>query len=48
MTIASNALGEMAIGAQLPGRGSKGNLNRPPANRQVVAKSDAVAQPEPR
>lgn len=48
MTIASNALSEMPLGAQLPGRGSKVSVSRPPSNRQIVAKSDGSAQPEPR
>jgi hypothetical protein len=48
VSISASALAETAIAAQQPSGGTKKPTNRPPSNRQIVAKSDAVAQPEPR
>jgi len=48
VSIAANSLGEIPIGAQVVGCGSKSPAKRPPSNRQLVAKADAVVQPEPR
>jgi len=48
MTISALPLGEAPISAQPAGGGPKKSPNRPPANRRLVAKTDAVALPEPR
>lgn len=46
MSLAAASIGERAVAGQGPQ--SSSSRGKPPPKRQVVAKTDAVEQPEPR